>query len=92
MLEELQSQSKADVDGAVNEAVETITEIKTVEDAAKFQGFKINLFGSEYMLVEAKDVTDTTVTYTAKAIIDGKVSDKRINVSVPKATVLKATK
>lgn len=83
---------KADVDGAVNEAVETITEIKTVEDAAKFQGFKINLFGSEYMLVEAKDVTDTTVTYTAKAIIDGKVSDKLINVSVPKATVLKATK
>ena len=79
-------------DGAVNEAVETITEIKTVEDAAKFQGFKINLFGSEYILVEAKDVTDTTVTYTAKAIIDGKVSDKLVKVSVPKATVLKATK
>ena len=83
---------KADVDGAVNEAVETITEIKTVEDAAKFQGFKINLFGSEYMLVEAKDVTDTRVTYTAYAIIDGKVSDKLINVTVPKSTVLKATK
>ena len=44
------------------------------------------------MLVEAKDVTNTTVTYTAKAIIDGKVSDKLINESVPKATVLKATK
>lgn len=83
---------KADVEGAVTEAVDTITDIKTVEDAAKFQGFKINVFGSEYMLVEAKNVTDTNVTYTAYAIIDGKVSDKLINVTVPKSIVLKATK
>ena len=44
------------------------------------------------MLVEAKDVTGTSVTYTAYAIINGKVSDKLINVTVPKSTVLKATK
>lgn len=64
-----------------------VKEIKTLDDAVKFENHVVSVGGVQYKLVKAVSVNDATATYTAQTLSNGKVGSN-IKVVIPKETII----